>query len=850
MREWNLGPGDPLALTLAADFRFCIPDYVNDHIWELETGRGDPPALSLSTTYGLRSRRMRLFPRFSLGNQSVSDPAVFSLPPRIHRFFPNFLSLDFSPFTSLVVSAEYWVPDSHSTAGRITVTNIDEEPKNLLLELCGQLTPMDGQSLAPLSMQSVNVLAGRCADLAPVIFLTGGPQPGPGPYPSLALNLALAGGGTRTLTWAQAALATPTDSFEHARSIAARHWEAERAKIEMVNTSQSIDIHTGDPDWDAAFALSQKTAFGLFFGSSQYLPNPSFVFTRQPDQGYSPRGDGSDYTHLWSGQSILEANWLASQLQGSPGLAAGLVRNFIVGQSEAGAIDGKPSLAGQRGHWLAAPLLANLAWQTFQQTRDLSFLREVQPGLEAFIKCWLDNSHDQDGDGFPEWDLLLQTGLEDNPMFDIWQADGQGADISTSESPALTALLSREARALALIAEALEQPEKRNNWEKESERFSLLTEECWDAESALYHMRDRDTHLSPAGKLLGSRRGAGTLTPRRRFREPVRLLIRLELVGESTRRPDVNLRGLCNKMAQAEHLEKKDFRWGAGVAVATTSLVYSSVDEMVVTGLEKRDRVSISAMDFSTEDVTLFMPLWAGIPTADRAVDLAKRIILAGDRFGGRFGIPVHELVPVPARDELVPVPARDELVPVPARDEAISSSRKTKTSASQQSPPACNAVHLPWNALIGEGLLKYGLRPEAAGLTTRLMAAVIQTLKQEHAFAHAYNAASGKGIGERNPVQGLAPLGLFLQTLGVRFECATGKPGSGYRVVLSGKNPFPWPVTVKYRGLTVTRHAAETAVIFPDGQTIKLEDPTDAVISPGMTPANHPESHTGRSPE
>ena len=78
-------------------------------------------------------------------------------------------------------------------------------------------------------------------------------------------------------------------------------------------------------------------------------------------------------------------------------------------------------------------------------------------------------------------------------------------------------------------------------------------------------------------------------------------------------------------MPQAEHLEKKDFRWGAGVAVATTRLVYTSVDELVVTGLEKRDRVSISTMDFSTEDVTLFLPLWAGIPTADHAVDLAKQ---------------------------------------------------------------------------------------------------------------------------------------------------------------------------------------------------------------------------------
>ena len=133
MRDWTLGPGDPLALTLAADFRLCTPDYVNDHIWELETGGGDPPALSLHTTYGLRARRMRLFPRFTLGGQTVSDPASFPLPPRLHRFFPNFLSLDFSPIPSIDVVAEYWAPDSHTVAGRFTVTNRSGESVSLLL---------------------------------------------------------------------------------------------------------------------------------------------------------------------------------------------------------------------------------------------------------------------------------------------------------------------------------------------------------------------------------------------------------------------------------------------------------------------------------------------------------------------------------------------------------------------------------------------------------------------------------------------------------------------------------------------------------------------------------------------
>ena len=66
MRDWTLGAGDPLALTLAADFRLSTPDYSNDHIWDLELGGGDPSALALRTTYGLRARSMRIFPRFTL----------------------------------------------------------------------------------------------------------------------------------------------------------------------------------------------------------------------------------------------------------------------------------------------------------------------------------------------------------------------------------------------------------------------------------------------------------------------------------------------------------------------------------------------------------------------------------------------------------------------------------------------------------------------------------------------------------------------------------------------------------------------------------------------------------------
>ena len=122
---------------------------------------------------------------------------------------------------------------------------------------------------------------------------------------------------------------------------------------------------------------------------------------------------------------------------------------------------------------------------------------------------------------------------------------------------------------------------------------------------------------------------------------------------------------------------------------------------------------------------------------------------------------------------------------------------------------------------MIGEGLLKYGYREDAADLVTRLMNAVISNLKTHSSFFNYYHQDSGVGMGERNSLGGLAPLGLFLETLGVRVISAN-------KVYLIGKNPFPWPVTVRYRGLIINRETQRTKITFPGGQTavVKSEEP------------------------
>lgn len=792
MRDWNLGPGDPLHLTIAADARLTSTDYLDDHIWELDLSGGDPAALSLRTTYGLRARLMRLFPRFTENGKTVNDPAAFVGAPRLRRFYPNFLSVTFVPFAGLEVTADYWAAASQVICGRLTLTNRGVTPRLLRLEWVGQLSPLEGRSMAAEQRQSVIVLQGQVDELFPVLFLTGGPQAGPGPYSSLALMLELAPGATRQTGWALASLKDPQESFDLARRTVARPFEAEKTRIELLNASQSVEIITGDPDWDAAFAFSQKAAYGLFHSPTEHLPYPSFVFSRQPDQGYSRLGNGNDYPYFWSGQSPFESYYLASLLPCNASLARGVLLNFIATQDpHDGTIDDKPGLAGQRERFLAAPYLASLAWKLSCAGRDKDFLASVYPALTAYFWSWFSPARDHDRNGLPEWQHQLQTGFEDNPLFEGWHPWAQGIDITTVQSPALSAALYREAQCLIQMAEQLGRSSDTITLKAQAEVLRKGIESCWDADAALYRYADRDTHLSLPGKTLSERQAAPEIEIQKVFKQPVRLVIRIFGQGEALKRPRVTISGELDEKPQFEVLDTRDFSFSTNGAVATTEKVYTSLGKFKFDGLSRRDRVSIQTVDLTIADHTLLLPLWARIPNEHEARALVFRTLLSAEHFDHPYGIPA--------------------LPRLFLRD----------------ADPVSLGVHLPWNQLIGEGLLEYGYRREAARLTAHLMSAVIQNLKRSHAFYRTYHAETGAGQGEQNALHGLAPIGLFLRALGVEILSPT-------QVILHGENPFPWPVTVKYRGLTVMRQMGQTEIIFPNGQPVVLNDPTDALITGG----------------
>jgi hypothetical protein len=687
------------------------------------------------------------------------------------------------------VSTEHWVPQSNAICARINIANKSNANRKIRLEVCFLLTPIDGQGMASTQVQLVNVLAGQTDGLFPVLFMTGGPAPGSGPHPSLYLDLELGPGATRQLTWTQAATDTLQTSFDLARQTAARPWEAERARLELLNSSQTIDIQTGDREWDAAFAFSQSTGFGLFFPPNEHLPHPSTVSARGPDNGYSPKGDGTDYPAAWNGQSSLEAYYLASVLPASQA-AQDLLRNFLAIQKDDGSVDGKPGLAGQRGHYLAAPLLASLAWKLYESKEDHAFLGEVFPKLLKFFWSWFSTEYDEDRDGLPQWKHILQTGFEDNPLFDAWHEWSLGVNIKQVHSPALEAMLYHEAACLIKMAERLEQHDLLTLLHTQAAKLRKSIESTWQARTGLYHYRDRATGLSLAGRALVRQQGSGIAAAKLKFEDPIRLLIEVQTQSPAAKRPHIRIHEFASKPAD-EVIESGDYQWRNGGAVYTTKKVFSKLAKVSVRGLSDEDMVIVSTLDFATEDHTLFTPLWAGVPDEQHAQTMIGRALLDAKRFHRPFGVPACP---------------------------SLGSRLPEAQSVSQ-------AVHLPWNLLICEGLLKYGYRTDAARLMAHFMTAIIQNLKQNRAFSARYHAEKGTGIGAPNTLSGLAPVGLFMKILGVEILSAT-------RVKLEGENPFPWDVTIHYKDLKVIRGMKETRVDFANGKSVTVTETEPVVVS------------------
>jgi hypothetical protein len=775
MREWNLRAGDPLSLFLAADARLGVPDYADDQVWELTLRGGDPPALAAETMLGLRAVSLRVFPIFVVGSRPVQDPDAFASPPAVRRFAPNYLEVRCAPVPGLEAACEYWVPESHALAGRITLRPAGSEPVSGECWLGGVLRP--AAEGAPFAAESAGpyegaYLRGRLRNSIPVLMAAPASGAGRGAIPSLRAAFEIDPGRTRSFRWAFGCLSSVEESLRLARSVLAREWDAEIARVELVWES-TLDFQTGRDDWDAVLAFSQQTALQALIGRTRRLPHPSPVIGRNPERGYSLRGDGSDYPPAWRGADLGDLLMILPALAPArPELAKGLLRNFLAAAGE-GLPDARPDPGKARAGSLAPPLLAQAAWRALAGSEDADFLREVWPLVDRCLEAWFDPARDRDGDGAPEWDRADALGPLIPPMWA--REDPWGGWVHPEEvgSPSLAALLLGECPAAARMAERVGENERAQHWKKRSQEVQRALERMETAGG--YRTVDRVTRSSPHGEVLWEGGAGQTAGPDIRLKEPARLLLRCR--GAQETRPVVRVvldgRDAQGKSCREEFLSER-FSWMRGAGSCHTGSAWSRIDSIRTEGPGPAVTFRLEIPDLQREDLSHFLPLWARVAPRRTAERLFDRLA-PGTGFDSPAGLRF-----------------------VPASDPAAGIE-------------TAGGVSMFWNMLMGEAAIRYGREGLALEWIERWMRALAASLRADRAFRCGYSPALAGGSGPRNSLQGIFPVGLFLAAMGVH-------PAGSGRVWAGGRSIFPFPIALRWKGMILTREGDSLRVQFPSG--------------------------------
>ena len=783
----------PKAFILAPDGEFSSLNIENDQVWSLNLDATDIYPFYLQTTYHLQAKSMRLFPNIIVDHHRLTQPEDFIMPPTVTSYTPGTIQIEYRSPHPLAIQFTGFLLEAEVLVGSIGIENTGSEPMSLDCEIGALLVPMGkGSPTHPHKIGNNHIITGQTDGICPVLMMSSGPTGTSNPYPALCVSLKIDPGQSEMLHWVLVSKKSQEISLETAREYLSSTWQKASQSQIKAHDRNRIYIKTGEPDWDSTFLLAQVNALTHLVGPDWDENQPAFIRTRLPDNPIGVRPEDEPLDDL----TLLDVLHLAQViLPPYTEHLTHLVERFSVRVDEDGCL---PSYFHRGLNGLPineCPLLANLCLILFEINQDYEFLRRVFPHLQRFFTLgWLKDQDPIDGT-LPHWEspeqLQLDMGLFN---FDIWEVTGKGLDIRTAESPALAAMLHREASALQKIADILGNRSARHLYNKIAKALNEKIISLWDEEPKVFTYRDRQSNLSPERELYYP----GLIKPKiyinKTFNHPQRLHVHLITNDENTRACVVDITGR-NQAGETivEQHRSPGLHWILGHAHITTQNLFSTLDEVTFEGFNTDDRFLIETADYSQADISCLLPIWTG--------HINKEILSAL----------IENQLDLSAPDFSSGIPEALRR-PLPTPDLAKQSAERPARSAELRIPEGLvQQVNILWNTLIIDGLVREGFTENAVKIFTNLMSAIIHGLKDYNGFYSAHEVVSGYPKGQPNAIPGLAPVGLFLKIVGIKLL-------SPNQVVIWDSNPFPWPIEVRWQGLWVRREGEQTHIIFPDG--------------------------------
>lgn len=770
----------PKAFILAADGQFTSFKLQDDQVWSVIPGTTNKHLFHFETTYGLRARSMRLIPHFIDQKQPLTSTSEFLHPPTVTHYTPSTLQIRFTLASELCIKFDCFIPEPHVLLGTVEIENQSEHARDLTFELSALLVPMkEGKPIRPEKEANNQILMGQAAGLFPVLFMTGGPNAIGDPYPALTKTFQCSPHQMHRLSWALVSKESTKASYKTARKEAAADWQLDAQQQVMKFAGQTIDIQTGDPDWDHSFFLAQVNAMAHQVASDPEASNPYIIKCRHPDYLYTEKQDPRGKALL----SNLEMAQLSQiLLPARPDIIMRLIERALDRQQDKNQIPVFP-LSELNGCQISTcPLLSRLSLAIFEITGDEAFLERVFPTLRNDLFTCLPPSVDHPEPPFPVWGspdvLLLDTGLF---SFDPWSERGRGLDIQTVVSPALGTLLYQEVKALKKIAQILGDLSDLDHFNHLETRLTAIITACWQEDHLCFAYIDRQSYQWSQGDWSQQGRIERTIQINKNFNQAKRLHLQLISRDESTRACIVHLEG---QDIEGEPLIEKirvlNLRWVMGKANVTTENLFKVLEKITFEGLSHEDQFLVETVDLSQCDISCLLPLGMGSISKQQIAGMVRSLLEEND-------IPLEHGLP---------------------------ETWQCQRELPQELPIQVNVL---WNTFIIEGLARQGFLQEAMQLFTKLMATIVQGLKDYDGFYPLFAADSGLPVGDRNTISSLPPLHTFLHIAGIRLFTPN-------RVAIWGDNPFPWPITIRWQGLTLCKQGSKTKLTFANGASYEGE--------------------------
>lgn len=597
---------------LASDIRFSTPSITDDQVWKLIIEPGVP--LSLSSTYGLRAKRISIFPEFISNGIFCSDPVQFHNYPLVAFQSTNFSDIIFSPFPTIDARLKIWVPTSQIIMGQITCANTSDVSRRINMDWLVQLDPLpNGRPMYPAHMGMNTILQGNTSGLFPVFYLTGGPKESSSAFPGLTIDMLLIPGASRQVTWVLASQNALESSFQQARHYSSRQLDVEQLNIEMADKRQLCSFEGSEQDL-LPFLLnrSQNQTYQLLMPPVRQFKHPTYIHERNTDHGSYKNEELLEINPEWSGQTLPEM-WILAQnlLPGRPDALKGLIQNVLDSQTVDGWIDYRVGVNHRRIGVLAPPMLAVLVCEIHPYLEDSTWLEQIYPKLIRFFKKWFESGLDR----LPELVHPVQTGLTDWKGLPEDSAAEFWVKLKSTQNPLLLSVFYRETRSLIQIASWLRTGEELPWLDQIRVMLENTAEKLWNDSLGVYEYQDASSGLGYSGKQLCSFKKPGVHKPLRKITTPGKLFVRLNVTSRLSPDFSITLRGSIDSREVDLTLTQESFQWIGMSGFHITGDAFSSLNSMEVSGWKKGDSGCVGQADLQQPDIFALLPLWAGIPS-------------------------------------------------------------------------------------------------------------------------------------------------------------------------------------------------------------------------------------------